>query len=544
MTIAPLEGEIFEKKIQRCNIKNQNYSRQHRKISLALFGYLLILIGVLKRLTKPLSDIIFDFFVDENHLLRRVDRGLNWYPIQNILGVMYKVGEGLFESIAPNKLLRLFLALFLFRIPSERELVRRAKSDLSIRWFCGFGLFGPIPSTSTLSRFRERLGVKGFMLIFAEVLRQCIKAGLVGGETLLIDSSALHARSRRLSPKEQALMVLQEVCQNLFDACAVEAEIEEVRVQLDTIVESISQLTGYKPRNPGKLLDLLKIKAQKLGQPVRTIREALKGFSRTMIDNLAKGILAVLPHAVGDRDARIGRTSEKNTFCGYLTTIGIDGARHVVTSVVLAPGNCASQHQVHELYQQHKEHMTNAGAESKPKRAIMDSAFDFPHVHGLFDQDGVCAFISPRQRSTGKRVLPTDLFKFNTEGELTCPTGKSMRRISKNVNKNGKVIFEGTGCSECRLLKQCTTRQKRRVKINLDEHLRRQSHLEQAQSYEHKKAMIERLIAEGAIGTLKNRYMLRKAFYQNWFMNEIQCLVGITCYNIAKLIQETAPVRD
>lgn len=179
-----------------------------------------------------------------------------------------------------------------------------------------------------------------------------------------------------------------------------------------------------------------------------------------------------------------------------MVTTSVDGANHVVTSLDIAPGNYLGHQQVPRLYHQHKEHMAKCGVEPRPERAVLDSAFDVPHVHELFGADGVRAFIAPRQRGGSSKVIATDLFKFNDSGELVCPAGAPMRKTSRKKNKSGRVLFEGTRCEGCELLKQCTTRNKRRVKINPDEHLRRQRHLQETQSYEYRKAMIKRLVSD------------------------------------------------
>ena len=111
-----------------------------------LFASPLFLEGV-----PGLEDKIFGYFLGEGHYLRRVARAVDFSRIQSLCVERTPDRPGGIPPIAPMKRYKLFLVMFVLRIPSERERCRRAQADLAIRWFCGLGLLGSIPVHSTLS---------------------------------------------------------------------------------------------------------------------------------------------------------------------------------------------------------------------------------------------------------------------------------------------------------------------------------------------------------------------------------------------------------
>ena len=81
--------------------------------------------------------------------------------------------------------------------------------NLAYRWFCRLDLEQRVPDHSTFSknrhgRFRQS---DAFRYVFENVLRRCIKEGLVGGEGFAIDASVIKAdanRARGVSSSEAA----------------------------------------------------------------------------------------------------------------------------------------------------------------------------------------------------------------------------------------------------------------------------------------------------------------------------------------------------
>src|SRR5499427_8747806 len=171
----------------------------------AIFGGLLLMMGNHSR-----SESLFYYFrledqVPENHLLRLIDRYVNFDCIRAKLKDSYSdTGR---PSIDPELLLRMLLVGYLYGVTSERKLVEELRMHLAWRWFTGLGFDQEIPHHSTFSknrhgRFQES---KLFEELFEQIVRQCVEVGLVQGKNLSVDGSFVEANAAKESriPREQ-----------------------------------------------------------------------------------------------------------------------------------------------------------------------------------------------------------------------------------------------------------------------------------------------------------------------------------------------------
>ena len=135
----------------------------------------------------PLSELI-----PEDHILRQVDGVIDLSWLRAEVRGLYDESTGR-PGIDPEAAVRLMLAGFLLGIVHDRRLMREAQVNLAIRWFAGYRLHETLPDHSSLTRIRQRWGADLFETIFKRTVRQCVDAGLVGGETIHIDATLIRA---------------------------------------------------------------------------------------------------------------------------------------------------------------------------------------------------------------------------------------------------------------------------------------------------------------------------------------------------------------
>jgi transposase len=131
-------------------------------------------------------------FIPDDHILKRVDRFLDLSWLHKAVKESYCLDNGR-PSIDPEAAVRLMLAGFFQGIVHDRKLMREAQVNIAIRWFAGYELEEVLPDHSSLSRIRERWGADKFRAIFTRTVQTCIDAGLVGGETVHLDSTLIRA---------------------------------------------------------------------------------------------------------------------------------------------------------------------------------------------------------------------------------------------------------------------------------------------------------------------------------------------------------------
>src|SRR5262245_49254189 len=175
------------------------------------FGGLLRMMG-----HQPRSEALFYYFrledqVPENHLLRLIDRHVNFDFVRAKLKDSYSDAGR--PSIDPELLLRMLLIGYLYGITSERKLVEELGMHLAWRWFTGLGFDQEIPHHSTFSKNRHGRFQESqlFEELFEKIVRQCMEVGLVQGKQLSVDGSFVEANAAKESriPREQLVEAAQ-----------------------------------------------------------------------------------------------------------------------------------------------------------------------------------------------------------------------------------------------------------------------------------------------------------------------------------------------
>ncbi len=474
---------------------------------------------------------IFAFYVPEGHILRRIEETVDFKRIVRILESKYSGKNTPIPRIEPLRLFKFYLVMFLYAIFSERELCRRSHSDMAVRWFCDFGLFGKIPDHSTISNFRTRLGAETFLKVFEYIVYCCVEAGLVKRNHLSIDGSKLPANARRYTCAEQVRRLTKEYIKGLFGTEYVEGETKEQEEELKKIVEVASKQVGYPLKKAGKVIEKIKEEAKELGVELVKIKEIPIQKGKEIKERVSK-VLHEISHTKGDATARVGRTSSNENYCGYLQSFAYDYPVGIFTACCLEPGDTHCAKLFIPTYEAHKK---NVG--KPPEEISLDRGYDEIEVREHLGKDETKAYISLVKRKNKYGVYSTEMFEFNEGGNLICPAGKRMKRLGKKPREDRKTRFKGIDCHGCELRKFCSTVPYRTIEIIEDEHKRRQEAGELSQTPEHREAMKKRLRIEAGIGHLKDYHLLRRALYRNKEMIRIQQLMSVTSSNIEKLVR-------
>ena len=136
--------------------------------------------------------------IPKNHLLRRINKLLNFKEIRNHLDSFYShTGR---PSIDPELMIRMLLVGYCYGIRSERRLCDEVNYNLAYRWFCQLGLEDKVPNHSTFSKNRHGRYRDSdlFRFVFNQVVKSCFDKGLIKGEGFAIDASLIGADASRM----------------------------------------------------------------------------------------------------------------------------------------------------------------------------------------------------------------------------------------------------------------------------------------------------------------------------------------------------------
>src|SRR3954454_15711123 len=145
--------------------------------------------------TRQVQMVCLDDLVPVDDELRRIERLVDWEHVRRTAAPFYRPGGAGRQVMDPAVLVKLALVLAWRGLPSMRQTLRVAVTDVSIRRFLGFGLMERLPDHSTFSHAQTKRFADSsvFEQLFTAVLRQCADAGLVGGQRLLVDATHVEA---------------------------------------------------------------------------------------------------------------------------------------------------------------------------------------------------------------------------------------------------------------------------------------------------------------------------------------------------------------
>jgi transposase len=143
--------------------------------------------------------------IPQNHLLRRIDRLINFKFVHDLCAPLYCADNGR-PSIDPEVFFRICLVTYLYDIASDRKVCEELNYNLAFRWFCKLPLNERVPEHSSLTRIRDRLGEVTFKEIFNRLIELCLKNGIIKATKVMMDGSLIKAdaalRSMVDRPKE------------------------------------------------------------------------------------------------------------------------------------------------------------------------------------------------------------------------------------------------------------------------------------------------------------------------------------------------------
>jgi len=147
---------------------------------------------------SELEIIMIEELVPEDHLLRKIDRYIDFSFINDICAPYYSKDTGR-PAVEPEILFKMLFLGYLYGIRSERRLVEEVKYNIAYRWFLGYTLKDKIPDASVIwqNRRRRYRNTDIPQQIFDEIVRQAMDAGLVGGKVLYTDSTHLKANANK-----------------------------------------------------------------------------------------------------------------------------------------------------------------------------------------------------------------------------------------------------------------------------------------------------------------------------------------------------------
>jgi transposase len=425
-----------------------------------------------------------DDHVPEDHLLRRVAAVLDLSDVRQRLTPYYSaMGR---PSLDPELMIRMLLVGYLYGIRSERRLVEEVHLNLAYRWFCGLGLEGRVPERSSFSktrhgRFRESAA---FRLVFESVVRACLRAGLVGGETFATDASVIEADARIARRTEG-----KEPPDDWDDAGEVTRPVREYLDQLDQVA-GLTPLPGETPQ-PAKSLSLT------------------------------------------DPTAALTSKGKSKIAFAYGTNYLIDTKIAVIVDVEASPARWTAEVAATRVMIER----TKDRFDLQPEALAADTAYGSGGMLAWLMARGIEPHIPVLDRTSQTHGMFTrNDFTFDRKRNLyICPGGKELPLASERRD-NGVLIYRvrGHDCSGCPLKEQCTTATYRSLSVTPHEEVR-QHVASLAGTEAFKKSARERRKVEMLFAHLKRNLNFRRLRLRGFTGARDECTLAAIAQNLRKL---------
>ena len=458
--------------------------------------------------------------VPQEHLLRRVAASVDLSFIRRLTARFYSpTGQ---PGIDPVVLFKMALLGWRYGITSERRLADEGRLNLACMWFLGYDLDERRPDHSVLSKARARFGVGVYQAFFAEIVRQCERAGLLRGAQLYLDSSLVEANAALASVGARALVA-----------------------QLAGVDEHLAAVWRENPTAPA---DADRVSADALAPaPVPAAAAATEPAGPRLLgagDPPTGPRGPVNEQAVRRTDPDAGLVARDGVPLGldHKVHVAVDGgAARIITAVDVTPGEGADEHLLDRLV---KEHAGTTGRTAT--EVVADTKYGTYANYRRLAAAGLRPSIPPHRPGT-RRAIPRQAFGYDPAADqFVCPAGQVLRRqgTSSTAGPNGGLIYRAApkGCGACPRQAACGgSAQARTITRPNDGGLADRVAAYLRTPHARRSIRLRKCWAETAIGELKERHGLRRAQCRGRAKVRIQARGAAIADNSKKLARRHGP---
>jgi transposase len=444
---------------------------------IATLGGLLLMMGHQSR-----SEALFYYFrledqVPDNHLLRLIDRHVNFNFVRAKLKDSYSDSGR--PSIDPELLLRMLLVGYLFGVTSERKLVEELRMHLAWRWFTGLGFDQEIPHHSTFSKNRHGRFQESnlFREMFEEIVARCVEAGLVKGEHMSVDGSFIQANADHHSrvPREQL------------------AEVAKVNCTVREYLAELEQENPVEPPLPQQ---------EKVSTTDPDATYATKGGP-----------------------ARLG----------YYDNYLVDNSSCIIVGVQATPARLSQESAAaRDMIERYRERHG-----SLPQTLAADTTYGNGELLQWLDDRGIAPFIRVKENPNGPTDLyGIDQFTSIPEGNCyICPEGKVLKYVGINARNRTHLYYSTVKrCRDCSQKSRCTRGKYRTLAIHTCEAARQRAYA-LAKTPEFAILQRARRKVEALFAELKNYIGLRRLRLRRMRFVREQFYLAATVQNLKRLVR-------
>ena len=353
--------------------------------------------------------ISVDQLVPEDHLLRKIDRYIDFSFIYELVEDKYSADRGR-PSLDPVMLVKIPLIQYLYGIKSMRQTIREIEVNMAYRWFLGLDFCDAVPHFTTFGKNYTRRfeGTDLFEQIFTKILYQCMKSGLVDGTDIFIDSTHVKACANKKKAKK---IVVAKKAARFYDE------------QLKSEINADREEHGKKP---------------------------LREHDDDDDDSGNSGSGETKEQKVSTTDPESGwfHKGEHEEVFAYSVETGCD--RHGwILGFTVHPGNDHDSKTFPAIYEKMKSFL--------PAHIIADAGYKTPALAKMMLDDGITPVFPYHKPMTRKGFFRKNEYVYDEYYDcIICPNNQALKYSTTNRDGYREYKSDPAVCAGCPFLSQCT----------------------------------------------------------------------------------------
>ena len=463
---------------------------------------------------------LYDLLVKEDHLLRKLNNLVDFTFIMDEVRENYCLNDGR-NAIDPIRMFKYLLLKVIYDL-SDRDLVERAYTDLSFKYFLGIAPEEDVIHPTTLTKFRRLRLINDNLLdmLISKSVEIAIEKGIMTSKTIIVDATHTKSAYNAKSPIE----ILRERSKNLRKKIYQVDETIKNKLPKKYKGSDLTNEIDYSK----KLLKVIKEETQVSSVPI--INECINLLEETIDDDLENMRSTV------DRDAKIGHKSVDTSFFGYKTHIAIDNNR-MITAATVTTGEKSDGKYLIDLIEKSKANGIDV------ETVLGDAAYS-----GQNNLDYVkkrkMRLVSKLNPSVSKGNRKEDGFEFNKDADMmVCPNGEMAIRKARTGKKNQNInqittyYFDINKCKNCPLKDGCYVEgnQSKTYSISIKSDLH-QEQIKFEKTDEFKELAKSRYKIEAKNSELKNRHGFATSKSDGLFGMNLQAATTLFVVNLKRIL--------
>lgn len=471
---------------------------------------------------------LYDVIIPQKHLLRRIKETIDFGFVNPMLRKQYCETFGR-PAKEPEMMFKLMFLKKLYDL-SDEQLIGRAQTDMSFKYFLDLDPESPMIDPSLLTKFRKTRITEDILEgMLKETIQQALDKGLIKSGTIIVDSTHTNASVRAKSPtqilRELSKQLRKEIYKNAFELsekfpekpsleAGLDEEIAYTRELLSAVRDGIA--ASGNPKMQGlfdKIQDLLKT------EKIREIRSKK------------------------DEDARFGHKTATSTFYGYKNHLAMTEER-LIAGITVTPGGAPDGQELPGLIEKAKRN----GIE------VTEVIGDMAYVsEDNLEVCGESITLIARTNTAVAAAAQAELeegFSFNKDAKmLQCPAGELAIRVEKRDAKNGNqyhnYVFSTRKCKKCPMREPCKVGKGKSHSYSITQvSEENKARLEFESSKEFQERMKIRHRIEEKNGELKEAHGLHRADSTGLFAMQIQMYFTAFVANIKRITKLSMQMAD